>query len=218
MSRKQHKYHFIYKTTCLLNENYYVGMHSTSNLEDGYLGSGKRLNYSIKKHGKENFKREILEYVNSKEDLKKREAELVDDDLLKDPKCMNLQHGGGGGFSGEEHRKKAIRAGNVARAKNSVEPRKILFSTKEWRDNFCKSVSNGMIGKSNGWKGKKHSMETKNKISKSNSISQSGEKNSQYGKCWVYNKELQQSKSIKREELSFYLGMNWIKGRKLSKI
>lgn len=30
-------------------------MHSTDNLDDGYVGSGKRLWNSIKKHGKENF-------------------------------------------------------------------------------------------------------------------------------------------------------------------
>jgi hypothetical protein len=91
-------------------------------MEDGYLGSGKRLNYSIKKHGKENFKREILEFFESRDLLKKREAELANDDLLKDPKCMNLQHGGGGGFSSEEHAIKFYRAGaltNVENARNS---------------------------------------------------------------------------------------------------
>jgi hypothetical protein len=35
------KYHFIYKTTCLITNKYYIGMHSTDDLEDGYVGSRK---------------------------------------------------------------------------------------------------------------------------------------------------------------------------------
>ena len=56
MARKEKKYHFIYKTTNLLTGRYYIGMHSTDNLEDGYLGSGKRLRHSVNKYGKDRVK------------------------------------------------------------------------------------------------------------------------------------------------------------------
>ena len=56
----EYKYHIIYKTTNLINGKIYVGMHSTDNLNDGYLGSGWILKQAIKKYGKENFKREVL--------------------------------------------------------------------------------------------------------------------------------------------------------------
>jgi hypothetical protein len=58
--RKQHNYHYIYKTTCTITGKYYVGMHSSSNLEDGYIGSGKKLWNSVRKHGRENHIIEIL--------------------------------------------------------------------------------------------------------------------------------------------------------------
>ncbi len=59
---KLKKYHFIYKTTNLINGKFYIGMHSTSNLKDGYLGSGKRLWFSIKYHGRENHIIEIKSF------------------------------------------------------------------------------------------------------------------------------------------------------------
>ena len=93
------KYHFIYKTTCFVNGKYYYGMHSTDDLEDGYIGSGTRLWHSIKKYGRENFSIEILEFLSDRETLKKRESELITVEMLNDPMCMNLRTGGEGGYS-----------------------------------------------------------------------------------------------------------------------
>lgn len=45
--------YIIYKTTCLVNNMKYIGWHSTNNLNDGYLGSGKYLLRAIDKYGKE---------------------------------------------------------------------------------------------------------------------------------------------------------------------
>jgi hypothetical protein len=84
-------------------------MHSTDDLEDGYVGSGTRLWHSIKKHGRENFKMEILEFCSDRELLKKREAELITEEMLKDPLCMNLRTGGEGGYSVTEEVKERIK-------------------------------------------------------------------------------------------------------------
>ena len=51
---------FIYLTTNLENGKQYVGSHSGSE-NDSYLGSGKIILSSIKKYGREKFKRKILE-------------------------------------------------------------------------------------------------------------------------------------------------------------
>jgi hypothetical protein len=72
-------------------------MHSTNNLEDGYLGSGKRIRYSINKYGKENHKIEILEFLPSREELIIREKEIVNEELLANSQCINLCIGGEGG-------------------------------------------------------------------------------------------------------------------------
>ena len=91
MTRKQKKYHFIYKTTNLLSGRYYIGMHSTNDLEDGYLGSGRRLRYSINKYGVENHKREILEFCDNRSELKSREVEIVNLNEIAKIDCMNLK-------------------------------------------------------------------------------------------------------------------------------
>ena len=89
------KYHVIYKTSCLITGKYYIGMHSTDDLDDGYLGSGKRLWRSLNKYGRETHSYEILEHLHSRESLRIREHMLVTEELLGDPLCMNLALGGG---------------------------------------------------------------------------------------------------------------------------
>ncbi len=90
--------HFIYKTTCTVTKKYYVGKHSARKLEDGYLGSGTVIKASCKKYGRENHTREILEYYSSKKNLSAREKEIVNEEMLKDPLCMNIKPGGDGGW------------------------------------------------------------------------------------------------------------------------
>ena len=61
----------IYKTTNLINGKIYVGQDSKNNFE--YLGSGNLIRRSVKKYGKENFKKEILCECKTKEELNERE-------------------------------------------------------------------------------------------------------------------------------------------------
>ena len=64
------KYNFVYKTTNNLNGDYYYGVDSTNNLDDGHMGSRARINRSINKYGKENFTREIVHFFSRKKKMR----------------------------------------------------------------------------------------------------------------------------------------------------
>jgi hypothetical protein len=59
-------------------------------------GSGRRIQASLKKHGIENHTKEILEYCEDRDSLAKREAQLVNEELLQDSRCLNIAIGGFG--------------------------------------------------------------------------------------------------------------------------
>jgi len=48
-------------------------------------------------HGKENHKIEILEFYDSRKELVQAEVNLITEEILRDPLCMNLSPGGLGG-------------------------------------------------------------------------------------------------------------------------
>lgn len=61
----------VYKTTNIINEKFYIG--KDVNNKDSYLGSGLLLKKAIKKYGKENFKKEVLEFCNNIDELNDKE-------------------------------------------------------------------------------------------------------------------------------------------------
>lgn len=100
------EYHYVYKTTVEHEKYagfYYYGKHSTTNLDDGYVGSGIKIANLNKKGYKLN--REILCFFDSSEDAFEFEELLVDEDTLKDPYCMNLKTGGGWDYEYSEKSK-----------------------------------------------------------------------------------------------------------------
>jgi hypothetical protein len=208
MPRKQKKYHYIYKTTCQITGKFYVGMHSTDDLEDGYLGSGKILGYSIGKHGRENHKKEILEFCETRGELKKREAELVNEELLDDPMNINLKYGGEGGFVSLE----ASKRGAMSRWKGHVKiirtPRSKADALKaRWQRGQCENFRmKGVLAAASS-----EAIEKRRATFAEHSHMQ-GEKNSQFGTCWV-TKGVKPVK-IKKEMLDEYLINGYHRGRK----
>ncbi len=87
----------IYQTTNLLNNKIYIGAHETENPNDNYLGSGLTLKPAIKKHGNENFTKEILFICDSREEMYDKEAVVVNEAFVARDDTYNLKIGGCGG-------------------------------------------------------------------------------------------------------------------------
>jgi glycine cleavage system H lipoate-binding protein len=88
------KYHYLYKIINLVDGKYYIGVHSTNNLEDGYMGSGTHIKRAIEKYGIKNFKKEILEFFESAEEKWLAEIKHVTIDVSRDKNSYNQAPGG----------------------------------------------------------------------------------------------------------------------------
>jgi len=84
----------IYKTTNELNKKMYVGQDTHNN--QNYFGSGILIVRAIKKYGKENFKREIIDFAESIGELNEKERYWIKFYNCKFPDGYNLTDGGYG--------------------------------------------------------------------------------------------------------------------------
>ena len=209
-------FYTIYKITNKLNGKYYIGKHQTKNLDDGYMGSGKLIVAAIKKHGIDNFKKEILFIFDNELDMNNKEKEFV----VINEMTYNLCTGGQGGFS------------YINKNINLTERNRKISASRDYNDPVFRKNHLDAITKSipfrkkptyteesrlrmtNSFSGKTHTQESKRKIGEKNKIL-IGERNSQYGTCWVT--DGYQSKKIKNEELDFFINLGYYKGRIINK-
>lgn len=107
----------IYQVTNLLNSKIYIGKHQTTDPDDSYYGSGVALKKSIAKHGKDNFKKEVLFVFQTEEEMNAKETELITEEFVARSDTYNMGVGGEGGahFKGKSHS-----AETVARIKQSL--------------------------------------------------------------------------------------------------
>lgn len=182
------KYHYFYKITNLINNHFYYGVHNTNNLDDGYMGSGKRLHIAYNKYGIENFNKEILKYFNTAKEAFEYESEIVTENLVNSNECYNMCLGGIYPINIDFKNKIVVKSKNNEIYRVDInDPRYISGELKPIRY------------------GSKLSNKTKQKIG--NHQNQKGEKNSQYGTKWINNGF--EVKKIKKENLEDYLNNGW---------
>ena len=177
-------YGFVYITTNLINGKQYIGQHKGDG-SDNYLGSGDRLIIAIKKYGKHNFKREIIEFANSVEELNELERYYITlANAVKSEDFYNIANGGyvnphngeENGMFGKHHTLEAKNKMSKTKKEIYANPNHYIHSKE-----YSMKMSEITKGKKNGMSGKRHTEESKNKMSVNSRGKTLGEKNGNYG-------------------------------------
>jgi hypothetical protein len=99
--------HIVYKTINTVNNKYYIGVHSTLDINDSYLGCGHWKGRKIYtnttspilnaflKYGDTNFKREILFIFDNREEALLKEQEIIN---IRDTNSYNAREGGNNNY------------------------------------------------------------------------------------------------------------------------
>lgn len=88
------KYHIIYKITNLKNGHYYIGMHSTNCINDGYMGSGVLVKKAIDYYGAKCFTKVVMKLCKNRKAMFVAERKIVNKNIVLDPNSYNLITGG----------------------------------------------------------------------------------------------------------------------------
>ena len=149
------------------------------------MGSGRLLHKAYEKYGIDNFTKEILKYFESMDDAFKYEHEVVNEEVIKDPQCYNIQIGG----------KYFCTEGKI--------PVKDKEGNKFWveKEEFIYRNDLSAI-----WKGKHHKEESKQKTREKMTPKNSTNKRVWVNKCGVV-------KYLLKEHLGEYLSDGWKLGR-----
>lgn len=150
-------YHFIYKTKSP-SGLYYVGRHSTKDINDGYMGSGKWVR-SVK--DKTRLTREIVEMCDTYEELLDAERRIIGE-CIEDPNNMNFNNEPCGFASGKlnpaHRREEIIRRSERAKKNNPMED-------PSNRQKVSVANKGRFAGEMNPMYGKKHTTEARERIS-----------------------------------------------------
>lgn len=135
--------HIVYKTINLINNKYYIGIHSTLNINDNYLGCGhwRGRKVSLKatsspilnaflKYGDINFKKEILFIYKTREEALVKEQELIN---VSDKMCYNARTGGINNYIYTEQAKHKMSKSAKKRSKHILLQTIILKEYNKWR-------------------------------------------------------------------------------------
>jgi hypothetical protein len=157
IKNKMKKYYTVYKIRNSINSKEYIGFHSTNDLKDGYMGSGKLIKKAIEKYGIGAFDKEYLAIFDNKESAEALEKELVNLEYVMGENTYNLSIGGNvtilygelNGFYGRKHTKETkslISKANTGYVHTSEAKQKISESSKlKWlNEDYRKKITDGL--------------------------------------------------------------------------
>lgn len=159
----------LYKITNKITNEYYIGKHNGWK-QNGYWGSGIKIERQVKKYGKENFEYQILVY-GTPEYILELEQKMVTLQLIEsDEKCLNLIPGGKGALKGYKHSDETRKLISEKIKQIFKERPEIYYDSyekqkgKKFSEESRKKISLAVTGEKNGFYGKKHSEEIIEKI------------------------------------------------------
>lgn len=88
--------HYVYCVTNTINGKKYIGKHSSYNLYDNYMGSGKLIKRALKKYGIKNFNKKIIKVFNTSNEAFMYEKQLVTQLIVNNTEYYNIIPGGQG--------------------------------------------------------------------------------------------------------------------------
>ncbi len=255
-------YYTLYQITNKLNGMIYIGSHKTTNINDGYYGSGKNIKKMIKELGKDSFEKKILTYYDTNEEMLIAEKIMVNREFIERNDTYNLIIGGGCN-SADTVLVKNDQGKHFRVHKNDpdylsgklITPNKGKMMFKDSNGKYYRLdkndpiiISENLIPAGKGktlvfnetnnkiWvsvdnpkfidgtykhitKGIARKKESNIRLSetrKKNNLAK-GVNNPNYEKTFIYNKNSNEIKTIKKETLNYWLNIGWVIGRPIEK-
>lgn len=122
--------HLVYLTTNNINNKIYIGIHSTDNINDGYIGSGIAFTDAVKKYGRTNFTRKILHYCDTREEASDYEEFYVTKEFIEERTNYNLTVGGNNRSLFSESSKRQMSQSTIESLKNPEYRKKLSIAAK----------------------------------------------------------------------------------------
>lgn len=223
------KRNYLYRIDVLPTGEFYYGIHSTDIDEDHdrYWGSGTLIKARIRAYGKENCKKTIIDYFDTRKQLSLVEALWVQSDILSDSKCLNIIKGGSRRDEYPEEVKARLREiWHITHQPHSEETKRKMSEAHKGEKNYLygKKHDAAWLEKvSNSCKNRIKMFDpTRNKLCwvKNEDVAQRKKEgfleakgSVLTSKIWIHNPETKEAIKISREEYDNYKKSGWVRGK-----